>query len=644
MLSRLSYCRRPSGPTHYLYRSRGTTRTATPSTYYRNSSLSVSSSSSSWCNNNSWIESNDRTTNHTAHQLYFRRSFHASAIGYDDEATATAAAAAAAAADEKAAAEKQASAAQKAAAAAQKAVWRAAALDYNNRRAAYNRSVRQVRKLYASQIAEENETARLAKESAQQTLTRQRLERQRLKNEKSAVNALRLEQFRQDRERDFETHLDDQQIVRDATHERFRAARQVLIDDVLEPEAPLWLTTVDEIHTAFSHENTQLLWGRPGGVIGAPNPTLDARFWEYQSHTWHMTKTYKSPKQILLEDLEHEAYLEANIDPNVWTFNRQAEWENQRRRSKLRALIHAAGRSALIRRQQRLLEDQYETALQQADQLPQPRPVPSLELLRDDVAIEQEGMKLALATPSDFFQFDQSMASGRGVPVDLVDPLRKEHPNVFPLVVGRDPPPDTRTEKEKKLELRELEKKWAVAAAVTDAADDDDDDDDDANDPDTLDYESFVGLTDDEDYNAGRYSADEIEWVSEQLAAKLHHYQQEFAQDLDSARQDLKSEITAVPMMIPTTTTTTTTAAGTADDNTNDNNDNKIRDASLESALLKLSDDELIQLSDFDDLYRSGRLSEAQAVAAMAEIRFLSPAHLRQLVSRDRTVDLEEDQ
>jgi hypothetical protein len=391
----------------------------------------------------------------------------------------------------------------------------------------------------------------------------------------------------------------------------------LVIDEILEPEAPLWLCTVDEVEAAFTHENMQLLWAKPGGVLGAPNPTLDARFWEYQSHTWHMNKTYKSPQQLLLEELEHEAYLNANIDPAIWTAERKAAWENKQRKAKLRALIHAAGRTALIRRQLQMLDEQHQAELKKVNYLPQPLPVPSLEVLRDDTAIEQEGKKLALERPADFFKFDQSMASGRGVPIDLVDPLRAEHPNVFPLVVGREPPPDTRTEKEKKQELRELEKKWAVMAPVTDA-EDDDEDGDDANDPDAIDYETFTGLEDDEDFQAGRYSEDEIEWVTEKLAAKLHHFQLDFAQDLDSARQDLKNQVKA---------------AATATEKV---------DVSLEAALLKLTNDELIQLSDLDDQYAS--MTPTQAEAAMAEIRFLSRDHILQLVSRDRTAGLEEEQ
>jgi hypothetical protein len=87
---------------------------------------------------------------------------------------------------------------------------------------------------------------------------------------------------------------------------------------------------------------------------------------------------------------------------------------------------------------------------------------------------------------------------------------------------------------------------------------------------------------------------------------------------LDSARQDLKNQVKA---------------AATATEKV---------DVSLEAALLKLTNDELIQLSDLDDQYAS--MTPTQAEAAMAEIRFLSRDHILQLVSRDRTAGLEEEQ
>ena len=32
----------------------------------------------------------------------------------------------------------------------------------------------------------------------------------------------------------------------------------------------MWLTTLEEVDAAFTHEAEQHLWGRPHGVIGAP--------------------------------------------------------------------------------------------------------------------------------------------------------------------------------------------------------------------------------------------------------------------------------------------------------------------------------------------------------------------------------------
>lgn len=476
------------------------------------------------------------------------------------------------------------------------ALLRSAAIDYNNRRAAYKRNVSELRKSYAQQIAEETAKAQAAAESARQTLTRQRLERQRKKNERSAANALRLEQFRKDREQEFHRHLEQQQQIRTAKYERFQAARQLVVDE-LEQEAPLWMTSVEEVNKAFSHENTQLLWAFPGGVLGAPQPTADATFWEYQSHTWHMTKTYKSQKQLLLEKIEEEAYDEANIDPAVWTLERRAAWENKQRKAKLRALIHAAGRTALIQRQQQLLNDLHEQQMNESD-VPKPKPVASMKVLRNNRAIEEEGAKVALENPHQFFQFDQSMASGKGKPVDLRDPIRDEYPDIFPKIIGREPAPDTRTEKEKKVAQKEMDKKWAEmeAQAV------DEEEEENAN---AIDYDTFEYNADDEDFKSGSYNESEIDWVTEQLSSKLKYFEQEYALDLDAAKQDLKSEIT----------------------------DEK----SLEAALIRLPADELVKLSDLDEKY--SQMDAAEVEAAIAEIKHLDKDQILQIMSRDRSVD-----
>ena len=356
------------------------------------------------------------------------------------------------------------------------------------------------------------------------------------------------------------------------------------------------MTTVEEVEASFSHENTQLLWAFPGGVLGAPHPTMDATFWEYQSHTWHMTKTYSSQKEILLEQLQDEAYREANVDPNVWTPERIAAYQNTQRKAKLRAMIHAAGRTSLIQRQQQLLHEAHSTT---NDDIPKPKPVASMKILRNNKAIEQEGAKLALEDPQRFFQFDQSMASGKGQPIDLRDPIMDDHDEIFPSVIGRDPSIDTRTEKEKKLAQKELEKKWAEMETNNNNAADDDDEEEDK---DAVDYDTFEYDTDDEDYNSGRYSEEEIEWVTEQLSSKLQHYEQEFLQDLDAAKQDLQNDT-----------------------------------GSLEAALIRLPAEELVKLSDLDEQYH--QMTESEVETAMAEIKHLDKDQIRAIIGRDRSVE-----
>ena len=169
---------------------------------------------------------------------------------------------------------------------------------------------------------------------------------------------MRQEQIRKQREKEFQEHLKKMQMERDARNERFAIARQLVIDE-LEKEAPLWLTTPEEVEAAFTSSAEQLLWARPGGVLGAPNPSLDASFWQYETHTWHMDRTYKSQREVLLEQIEELAYEEANVDASFWTPERLAEQEQLEEKARLRAMVHSAGRRELLRKQREILEDRF---------------------------------------------------------------------------------------------------------------------------------------------------------------------------------------------------------------------------------------------------------------------------------------------
>jgi hypothetical protein len=522
-----------------------------------------------------------------------------------------------------------------------------AALDYNNRRAEYNRQVSALRSEYAMEIAKQRAADKAEQEALKKELTRRRLERQYRKNVRTAQNMLRQKELQHQRAKEFQEHLELMQIKREAKNERFTRARQLVIDE-LEQEAPLWLTTVDEVNAAFTPEAQQLLWARPGGILGAPNPSLDCHFWQQETHTWVMERRYKSQRQVLLDELEEIAYEEANVDESFWTPERTEAIEGLETKARLRAMVRSVGRISLLRRQKQLLEAQSTT---DEGEIPKPMPAPSFRILQDDRELEKEGVRILMEDPTKFFVFEKSdQSSDRrvdstdedssayvgptlGSPVALRDPLR-EHSHqgrVFPYIVGKIPKPDTRTEREKKSQERE-QRMWAAAqaekmgdmdielAAQQQTAEDLEPD---------INYDEFSFDFGDEDWAKGldpvadedvintplerQYKEDDIEWVVDRLAAQVKHLEQQFVHDLTSLKQSLASDIRR-------------TSQPGAD---------ALSEGSLEAALVGLSNVELLALSDLDDQF-NGKVSEEDLIAAAEKVPGLSKEHLALVLTRNQ--------
>lgn len=521
-----------------------------------------------------------------------------------------------------------------------------AARDFNNRRAAYNRQVTKLRRQYQEEVQRQRAADKAEQEALERELTRRRLERQRIKNIRSAQNALRQEELRKERAKEFEEHLEVMQMQREAKDERFAKARQLVIDE-LEEEAPLWLTTPEEVEAAFTPEAEQLLWARPGGVLGAPAPSLDSHFWQYETHTWHMNKTYKSMREMLLEELEEMAYVEANVDKSIWTDERLVEQTKLEEKARLRAMVHSAGRTQLLRKQQQMLDDVSKTA---EGDVPKPSPVPNLTMLQNDKALEEEGAKVLMEDPTKFFMFESDERSvgndedethkaysgpPLGPPIGLRDTLREGHGRPFPFVVGKTPKPDTRTEREKKLQERE---ERMLAAAQAESSSDDlaielaskqqslQDLEPD------LDYDALEFDSDDEEWTKGldpiadaaiinipraqRYKEDDIDWVLEQLGSKRKHFEQQFEQDVVALKRSFETELRRDTM---------------------EAHDAQSKHDDLETALLSLSSRELIALSDLDDrLAVQGTLSDNEIREAIQEIPGLTEAQVRAILGRVR--------
>lgn len=430
---------------------------------------------------------------------------------------------------------------------------------YNNRRAAYRRVVGKLRKQYAKEVLEQrkfDEKVAAEKKAAQ---TRKRLERQRLKDIRSVKNALVQEEERKKRHEDFQRELEIAQINRDARKGRYDKAKRLILKE-LEDEAIHWLSTPKEVDEAFGRDSMQQLWTNPGGYIGAPMPSDDSDFWKYQSHTWDMSKNFISSREMLLKDIEEEGYHEVNVDSKYWTKERLLAKEELEEKAKLRALVREEGRKVLLVKQRRMMQDtadEIERATKEEGMMSTPAKisVPSLHVLGNPKAMEKEGAKILEEDPTKFFQFDGSAHSNDdgdsdglsdedkrllGKPVRLADPLRDSSPTgtPYPLLIGRIPKPDTRTEREKKRDERE-EKMWAAAEEASAAAVEFAAEDDIHTGFDPVNYDELGNRGDDADVEweealdaekdaeilaiprEERYSKEDIEWVIDQLKKKI---------------------------------------------------------------------------------------------------------------------------
>jgi hypothetical protein len=452
------------------------------------------------------------------------------------------------------------------------------ALEYGRQKSSYKRQVSLLRKEYMEEYQRHKAEDEAQRDAERAETTRRRLERQRAKNEISVQNAIRQEELRRQTHLAFQDHLRVQQEKRTAQKKLFTRARQSLIDE-LEEEAPLWLTSPEEVEAAFTPEAEQLLWARPQGLLGAPNPSLDSHFWQFESHTWEMSKTYKTQQDVLLEDFEEEVFDRTNLNPEFWTLERVQALEELERKAKLRANVRLEGRRSLLKRQKEYLDEDGEA---QEGEPPKSMPVPSLGVLSDVTAQEKEGAELLFKDPTRFFVFDRDAGEtsglsekdgesesesysgpSLGVPVGIRDPLRSGSPQgrVFPVGVGKLPKPDTRSEKEKKRQERE-EKLWAAAQAQA-RSDMDEIDmaaDEDADFGKPLDYDQNDGWdSDDEEWVKGmdterdadilnvprefRYREQDIDFVIDKLEKKANVLQSHVRNTVSSMEQEARSKM-----------------------------------------------------------------------------------------------------
>jgi hypothetical protein len=381
---------------------------------------------------------------------------------------------------------------------------------FNIRRAEYKKAVSKLRKEYAKEIKLQTKLDQESKQKQQALVTRQRLERQRLKNIRSAQNAMKQEQIRIQRKIEFEQHLEQQQVKREQRNQRFEDARRIVLNE-LEDQSKNWLTTPQEVDAVLCKSKNpfieQQLWTRPGSFVGEAAPSSDAQFWRYESHTWKVQSTYPTIKEKLFEDIQEMVYDQSNVDYKVYWNKERLDYQNElEQKAKLRALVQNEGKRVLLQKQRQLMQDQHAQQLHmnKQDHVVPPNldiPVPSTDVLANYEAMEKEGVKILQQNPSKFFVFaNQDVPSAGataaaishesnkdqgdikdsvdaaeadlGKPIGLVDPVRDSSftNTPYPELVGRLPKPDLRTEREKKKQERE-EKMLAAAAAAASGKD-----------------------------------------------------------------------------------------------------------------------------------------------------------------------------
>jgi len=357
-----------------------------------------------------------------------------------------------------------------------------------------------LRKQYYAEIEQQRKREARRKQIEEAKLKRAALERKRLKAIKSANNAQRQLDKQTARRIEWEAELAQTQKERDAKKELYKIARQKIVDE-LEAEAHLWLTSREEVEKALGNPiASQILWTRAGGLIGAPSGQDTGfgdhgDFWRYECHTWDSRPTYKEPKEVMLEQLEEMAYLQANNDAKYWTKERVEAEGRKEQRARLRAIIREEGRRSLLNKQRDMMRDLYgndkgDDKKGGGNKLPPTAmPAPKLDYLADYEAQEREGIEILKRDPRRFFIFESDLPNASdglggalnstgedgeqdtsgaslGRPVGLRNPFFNDKPTAFPQRMGRDLPADTRTEKEKKRDERQERMRAAAEEAA----------------------------------------------------------------------------------------------------------------------------------------------------------------------------------
>ena len=539
--------------------------------------------------------------------------------------------------------------------------------EYKQRMAAYRQEVHKLRIEYAKEVARNKAEDAGDEERVKSQARRQKLERQRLKNIRTGQTMIRQEQLRLQQAEKFQQHLAQEKIKREKRMDDYRAAQQLAIEE-MEKDAVHWLSTPEEIEQAFTHEAEQLLWGQQGGYVGSPNPSPDTQFWQNETHTWHMNKTYKEPKDYLLQQLEEYYYNRANLDPAVWTPERLLERERKRDKARLRADVQLVGKRSLLRRQQQMIEEMFTE--DNDDGKPKEKPPTNLSFLSDKTALEKEGSEILMKDPTRFFEFDASRQSEEASSEEsaqedtteeysgqtLGNPvgLKRIGKNNFPIIMGQEPPEDKRSEREKKAEERELrllqaakEKEAAEMGSIDIAASDDVEGDFtpdmDYNDYDYLNVSGRIERMSEEekqeltpaDVEAMRnsyegvyhYTNEDWEWALEQLKEQEEFYASQLRLDVEDTCTQMRGKLEDHRRKEAQARGEDYELPSQVDPN------------DLEHVVFSMSSEQALALSDLDEKYEEdpASVTDEDMEETAKKVEVLTLEQLSTILKRDRT-------
>mmetsp|Transcript_18222 Transcript_18222/g.25918 ORF Transcript_18222/g.25918 Transcript_18222/m.25918 type:complete len:552 (+) Transcript_18222:63-1718(+) len=364
----------------------------------------------------------------------------------------------------------------------------------NKIRAEYSRAMKETRKRYAEEVAAIKAKEEAERQRANEELAKQKAERQKLKVLKSIESAKKQLHLKQQRQIEWEEELRLAQQNRDERKERFHKARLLILQE-LEEEAEHWVaTTPQEVEQVFDHNahiTSQQLWARPHSRIGvAPE---DATFWRYMSDTWDMSKTYRTPKDVIFQHLQEQMDYQANLDETTyWTPQKQQDQFQKEERARLRALVQRQSILQLVQQQlhrEALLDDstfasnnhklivaQVQYQQSSYDLHSNTQNIPPDHPLRDVLAKNQN-------YPTNFQDMERQVALSKDNfhKFFLLEDAQiqvKPHES-WPVLLGKEEKPDMRIEKERKRDKKEDQTLWSQMGGYEGADQEEDDDADD---------------------------------------------------------------------------------------------------------------------------------------------------------------------